>query len=49
MDDGDVVSVEAALDRFENRIEVRGAVYRPGIYQLDGTVNTVKALISKAD
>ena len=49
MDDGDVVSVEAALDRFENRIEVRGAVYRPGIYQLDGTVNTVKALITKAD
>ena len=49
MDDGDVVSVEAALDRFENRIEVRGAVYRPGIYQLDGTVNTVKSLITKAD
>ena len=49
MDDGDVVSVEAVLDRFENRIEVRGAVYRPGIYQLDGTVNTVKALITKAD
>ena len=49
MDDGDVVSVEAALDRFENRIEIRGAVYRPGIYQLDGTVNTVKALITKAD
>ncbi len=49
MDDGDVVSVEAALDRFENRIEVRGAVYRPGIYQLDATVNTVKALITKAD
>lgn len=49
MDDGDVVSVEAALDRFENRIEIRGAVYRPGIYQLDGTVNTVKSLITKAD
>lgn len=49
MNDGDVVSVEAVLDRFENRIEVRGAVYRPGIYQLDGTVNTVKALITKAD
>lgn len=49
MDDGDVVSIDAVLDRFENRIEVRGAVYRPGIYQLDGTVNTVKALIIKAD
>lgn len=49
LNDGDLVSVDAVLDRFENRIEIRGAVYRPGIYQLDGTVNTVKALITKAD
>lgn len=49
MNDADLLTVDAALDRIENRIEIRGAVYRPGIYQLDGTVNTVKALISKAD
>ena len=49
MNDADLITVDAALDRIENRIEIRGAVYRPGVYQLDGTVNTVKALISKAD
>ena len=49
MNDADLITVDAALDRIENRIEIRGAVYRPGVYQLDGAVNTVKALISKAD
>lgn len=49
LNDNDVVSVESVLDRYDNKIEIRGAVYRPGIYQLDGTVNTVKALIKKAD
>ena len=49
MNDADEVTVDAAIDRIENRIEVRGAVYRPGVYQLDGTVNTVKALITKAE
>lgn len=49
MDDGDVVTVDAILPRFENRVEVRGAVYRGGSYQLDGTMNTVKQLIKKAE
>ena len=45
LDDGDMITIDAVLDRFENRVEVRGAVYRAGLYQLDGTVNTVKQLI----
>ncbi len=49
LDDGDLVTVDAILDRFENKIEVRGAVYRAGLYQLDGSVNTVKQLIKKAE
>lgn len=49
VDDGDVLTVDAVLDRFENRIEVRGAVYREGLYQLSGEVNTVKQLIKKAE
>lgn len=47
--DGDAVSVGAMLDRFENKIEIKGAVYRPGMYQLSGSVKTVKQLIAKAD
>ena len=49
MEDGDVVTVDSVLKRFANRIELRGAVYRPGIYQLDGRVNTVKTLIEEAE
>lgn len=49
VDDGDEVTVGAVLNRFENRVEIRGAVYRPGLYQMNGTVNTVKELIKKAE
>ena len=47
--DGDVLTAEAILDRYENKLEVKGAVYRPGIYQFGGDLNTVKQLIEKAD
>lgn len=47
--DGDVLTAEAILNRYENKLEVKGAVYRPGIYQFGGDLNTVKQLIEKAD
>lgn len=47
--DGDVVMVDSVLERFENRVEIKGAVFRPGLYQVDGDVNTVKRLIRKAE
>src|SRR5574344_1284583 len=47
--DGDVVSVGEILDRYDNRIEVKGAVYRPGYYELGKDIQTVKDLIAKAD
>ena len=49
MHDGDVVTAEAILDRFTNKLEVRGAVYRPGIYELGGKLNTMRELVEKAD
>lgn len=49
LDDADLVTVDAVLDRFENKVEISGAVFRPGLYQLDGEVNTVKQLIKKAE
>ena len=49
MNDGDVVTVDSVLQRFENRVELRGAVYRPGLYQLDSKMNTVKQLVEKAE
>ena len=47
--DGDILTAEAILNRFENKLEIKGAVYRPGIYQYGGSLNTVKQLIEKAD
>ena len=49
LQDGDEITVGQMLDRFANRIEIKGAVYRPGIYQLGDGVNTVSQLIAKAD
>ena len=47
--DGDELNVGAMLDRFENKLEIKGAVYRPGIYQYSGNLNTVKSLVEKAE
>lgn len=47
--DGDVVTVGAVLDRFENRVEIKGAVYREGLYELSASVNSIKSLIEKAE
>ena len=46
--DGDVVTVGAILNRFTNKVEIKGAVYRPDIYELNGEVNTVRSLIAQA-
>lgn len=47
--DEDSVSVDSILPRFENMVEVKGAAFRPGKYQLGGDVTTVKGLIEAAD
>lgn len=49
VEDGDVVEVEQILDRYENMVEVKGAVFRPGMYQLGKGVTSVRTLIERAD
>ncbi len=49
MKNADEVEISKMVSRFKNRISIKGAVYRSGIYQLDGETNTVKSLIQKAD
>lgn len=49
VNDEDSVSVDAILSRFSNTVELKGAVFRPGLYQLGGDVTTVKGLIETAD
>ncbi len=47
--DEDSVSVDSILPRFSNMVEVKGAVFRPGMYQVGGDINSVKTLIEHAD
>lgn len=46
--DGDSISVDSIMATFANMVEVKGAVYRPGQFQMDGRVTTVKQLIECA-
>lgn len=47
--DADSVSVDSILPRFSNMVEIKGAVFRPGMYQVGGDINSVRSLIEKAD
>lgn len=49
MFDGDSVDVDSIIDRFENMVEVKGAVFRPGMYNLGEKVSSVRSLIENAD
>ena len=46
--DGDQVEVDGIIDRYKNMVEVKGAVYRPGMYQLGEKVTSVRSLIQIA-
>lgn len=46
--DADSVYVDSTLNRYSNMVEVRGAVFRQGMYQMDGSISTVRQLIEAA-
>ena len=46
--DEDSVSVDSTLTRYQNMVEIRGAVFRPGMYQVGGDISTVKSLVEAA-
>jgi len=46
--DEDSVSVDSTIARYQNMVEIRGAVFRPGMYHVGGNINTVKALVEAA-
>ena len=49
MEDGDILTVREADERFTNRIEIRGAVRHPGFFQLSPELQTIKQLVEAAD
>ncbi|MDE6354297.1 MAG: SLBB domain-containing protein [Prevotella sp.] len=49
LEDEDSLSVDSVIPRFSNMVEVKGAVFRPGMYQVGGDITTVRALIENAE
>ena len=47
--DGDAVTVDGILNRYENMVEIKGAVFRPGQFQLGKDITSVRSLIQAAD
>ena len=49
MADNDSVSVDSILPRYSNMVEIKGAVFRPGMYQLGESIYSVKTLLEQAE
>lgn len=47
--DEDSISVDSILPRFSNMVEIKGAVFRPGMYQVGDDINSVRTLIEHAE
>ena len=47
--DGDSLNIDSVIPRFSNMVEIKGAVYRPGMYQIGNRINTVRELIEAAE
>ena len=46
--DGDAINVDRMINRFENMVDIKGAVFRPGQYELGKQITSVRALIEAA-
>ncbi len=49
LDDGDSIYVDSVVARYSNMVEIRGAVYHPGMYQMGGSISGVRDLILAAE
>jgi len=47
--DGDSITVDSIIKRYSNMVEIKGAVFRPGMYELGGSINSVRTLLEAAD
>lgn len=49
LEDGDSIYIDSIIPRFSNMVEIKGAVFHPGMYELGENINTVMDLIEAAD
>ncbi len=47
--DGDSVSIDSVVARYSNMVEVRGAVFHSGMYELGGNISSVRDLVRAAE
>lgn len=47
--DDDSISVDSVISRYENMVEIRGAVFRPGMYQVGSDIHSVRTLVEAAE
>ena len=47
--DGDSIYVDSIIPRFSNMVEIKGAVFHPGMYEVNENIRTVLDLIDAAD
>lgn len=47
--DGDSLYVDSVIPRFSNMVEIRGAVMHPGMFQMNGKVQSVRELLLAAE
>ena len=48
VEDGDSVIVDSIINRYKDMVEVKGAVFRPGMYRLGEKVHSVRSLLEMA-
>ena len=48
LEDEDSLGVDSVMQRFSNMVEVKGSVFRPGMYQVGGSINSVRTLLEHA-
>ena len=49
IEDEDSVFVDSVIPRYSNMVEIKGAVFRPGMYQVGGDITGVRSLLEHAD
>ena len=49
LSDEDSISIDSVIPRYENMVEIKGAVFRPGMYEVGGQINSVRALVEAAE
>ena len=49
VEDEDSISIDSVIPRYSNMVEIKGAVFRPGMYQVGGEITGVRSLLEHAD